>query len=177
LVVERATGMTSVKGYAIQTKPIAHKVGCPFFPAGDGSTTRYMGVDDYYDGGGTYDSPMKAYGLNTKTITINKATDAGTVEILMYNVLRSMCKPKEKGDLYCLIDGMTAVSPAGRPLIPGDQFQVNFFGTVHPGASTYYETISQEFDFDAGNCHIQFDEFDINLFTSLSQLGLSITIT
>lgn len=177
LVVDRAMSMTSAKGYTIQTKPIVHRVGCPFFPAGDGSTTRYLGIDDYYDGSGTYDSPMKAYGLNTKTITVNKATDAGTIEILMYNVVRSLCRPKEKGEMTCLIDSMTAVSPAGRPLIPGDQFQVNFFGTVHPGASTYYEMMSQDYDFDNGSCTIKFDEFDINLFTTLSQLGLNITIT
>ena len=144
----------------------------------DGTTTyqKCFDRDDYFDGSGTWDAPIKTYGINTRHITVNKAVDLGTLELIAYNVLRNVCRAKYKGELKCFISSLISLQSPYNEMKPGDVFQVNYFGTTQPGTSIYYEIMSLDMDFDAGYATVQFDEYDISLMTALANMGLSINI-
>jgi hypothetical protein len=167
----RCTAFTSSTGYATPYISNCHLKGCPIF-SGD-CHDHY----DYYDGSGTNDSPIKTYGLNTRRIAFSKVTDNGTMELALHSILRSKCKPTLKGDMNVLVAGLNDPSANTLPLEPGAKFQVNYFGTVQPGESDYYEIISIDMDIDSGSAKIQFGEYDLNLLQSLAKMGLNIDIT
>lgn len=178
----RGMSFVSVKGYTVVTRVAAHKVGCPVtngMPAA-AESTKCFDIDDYYNGGGTYDSPMKAYGLNSRQLSLNKAVDVGTLELVVYNVLRNKCVPKNKGSFNCFINSLTGwlrSSNYAERLLPGDEFQIDFYGTVNPSGSTYFQIMGMDMDFDSNTAVVQFDEFDLTLLQYLQQNGLSINIT
>lgn len=176
--VMRAIPFISSQGYTTRTFAGPHKKYCFISegmpPDGTELCEKAFERDDYFTG--TNPSPISTYGVNTKPIYLNKATDTGTMELVAYNVLRNMCMPKSKGSFKTFIQALNSAYSTYDEMIPGDWFKVDFFGTVHPSSTTSYEIMSMDMDFDSRIVDVQFDEYDITLMMSLAQMGLNISI-
>jgi len=165
----------SVKGYYSPLFACCHTKGCPILDARPlAGFQNCYDADDYYVG--TYPSPVSTIGINAKKITVNKVVSEGTLEVICYNVLKNRCIALEKGDLKTLISCLTYPGDPYNVLLPGDQFQVDYFGTLHP-TFNFYEIVSMDMNFDQNSCKLTFGEYELGLMQSLSQMGLSINIT
>lgn len=174
--VHRGARFLSNSGYYSPYAAYCHQVGCPILDAMPAGGQRCYDADDFYDGGGTYDSPIKTYGINTKTINAT-VSDPSVIELAMYDILKYKARPTLKGDLVTLISALAFPAETTTPLLPGDLFQVNFFGAVQPSDSTYYEIISMDMDFDDYTCKLTFGEYELNLMQTLAKIGLNINIS